>query len=135
MGGVIVLFDTDIFIWVQRGNIKAAHLIESDEERLLSAQTYMELLQCAGNRRQHEQTQSFLKTFGFITLPLSENIGHRAAVYIEEYALSHGLRAGDAIIAATAAEHGVPLCTSNAKHFNPIQDLKTKIFKPSGAST
>ena len=57
-----------------------------------------------------------------------------SAVYIEQYALSHGLRAGDAIIAATAAEHGVTLCTGNAKHFNSIQDLKTKIFKPSVAS-
>jgi len=124
-----VIFDTDIFIWVQRGNIKAACLIESDDGRMLSVQTYMELLQCAENRQQHEKTQSFLKEFGFRTLPLSENIGHRAAVYIEEYGLSHGLRAGDAIVAATAAEHGLILCTGNAKHFNPIRDLKTRIFK------
>ena len=53
-----------------------------------------------------------------------------AAVYIEEYGLTHGLRAGDAIIAATATEHGLVLCTGNAKHFNPIRELKTKIFKP-----
>jgi predicted nucleic acid-binding protein len=124
------MFDTDIFIWVQRGNVKAAHLIEREEERLLSLQTYLELLQCAENRRQHEQTRSFLKTFGFATLPLTENIGHRAAVYIEEYALSHGLRAGDAIVAATAAEHGLTLCTGDGKHFSPIRDLKTRVFKP-----
>jgi len=48
---------------------------------------------------------------------------------MEEYALSHGLRAGDAIIAATAAEHNIALCTSNAKHFKPIKDLKTHILK------
>jgi predicted nucleic acid-binding protein len=125
-----VIFDTDIFIWVQRGNLKAAHLIEGENERLLSVQSYMELLQGAENRRQHEQTKSFLRDFGFSTLPLTENIGHRAAVYIEEYGLSHGLRAGDAIVAATAAEHGVMLCSSNAKHFSPIRDLKTKIFRP-----
>ena len=127
---VTVIFDTDIFIWVQRGNIKAAQVIESENERLLSVQTYMELLQCAENRQQHEQTKSFLKTFGFDTLPLTENIGHRAAVYIEEFGLTHGLRAGDAIIAATATEHGLVLCTGNSKHFNPIRELKTKIFKP-----
>ncbi|MEI6807961.1 MAG: type II toxin-antitoxin system VapC family toxin [bacterium] len=125
-----MIFDTDIFIWVQRGNIKAAGVIETDSERMLSVQTYMELLQCAENRQQHEKTKSFLKEFGFGTLPLSENIGHRAAVYIEEYGLSYGLRAGDAIVAATAAEHGLTLCTGNAKHFNPIRDLKTKSFKP-----
>ncbi len=125
-----MIFDTDIFIWVQRGNLKAAQLIEGEDERLLSVQSYMELLQGAENRRQHEQAKSFLRDFGFSTLPLSENIGHRAAVYIEEYGLSHGLRAGDAIVAATAAEHGVVLCTSNAKHFSPIRDLKTRIFRP-----
>lgn len=130
MGDATVIFDTDIFIWVQRGNLKAAHLIEGEDERLLSVQSYMELLQGAENRRQHEQTKSFLRDFGFSTLPLSENIGHRAAVYVEEYGLSHGLRAGDAIVAATATEHGVILCTSNAKHFSPIRDLKTRIFRP-----
>ena len=125
-----MIFDTDMFIWVQRGNLKAAQLMEGEDERLLSMQSYMELLQGAENRRQHDLTKSFLRDFGFSTLPLSENIGHRAAVYIEEYGLSHGLRAGDAIVAATAAEHGLILCTSNAKHFSPIRDLKTRIFKP-----
>jgi len=124
------MFDTDIFIWVQRGNWKAAQVIESEDERLLSVQSYLELLQGATSRRQHEQTKSFLRDLGFITLPLNENIGHRAAVYIEEYSLSHGLRAGDAIVAATAMENGLILCTSNRKHFNPIRDLKTRIFKP-----
>lgn len=125
-----MIFDTDIFIWVQRGNLHAARVVETEEERLLSVQTYMELLQCAVNRQQHETTKSFLKEFGFGILPLSENIGHRAAVYVEEYGLSHGLRAGDAIIAATAAELGLTLCTGNGRHFSPIRDLKTVIFKP-----
>jgi len=125
-----VIFDTDIFIWIQRGNVKAARLIEREEERLISAQTYMELLQCARNKRQLEYTRQFLRDFGFQTLPLSQNIGHRAMVYIELYSLSHGLRAGDAIVAATAAETNLVLCSGNAKHFAPIQDLKFKRFRP-----
>lgn len=125
-----MIFDTDIFIWVQRGNRNAAELIEKEDERLLSLLSYMELMQCAKNREQHNITKRFLKEFGFQTLPLTENIGHRAAVYIEEYTLSHGLMAGDAIVAATATEYGVMLCTSNARHFKPIKDLKVRIFKP-----
>jgi hypothetical protein len=125
-----VIFDTDIFIWIQRGNLKAARLVEQEDERFISVQTYLELLQGAENRRQHECTKQFLKEFAFRTLPLSGNIGHRATVYIEEYSLSHGLRAGDALIAATAAESNMVLCSGNSKHFKPIKDLKLKLFHP-----
>ncbi len=126
----MMLFDTDIFIWVQRGNKKAVSLMEDIEERHLSVQTYLELLQNAQNKDQHRQTKDFLKTFDFIVLPFTENIGHRACVYIEEYALPNGLRAGDAIIAATATENNLTLLTSNAKHFRAIKDLRLKIFRP-----
>ena len=125
-----MLFDTDLFIWMQRGNAKAARLVDQEEERLLSVQTYMELLQGAANRQQHQYVKGFLKDFGFRTLPLTENIGHRAAVYVEEYALSHALRAGDAIIAATATENDLTLCTSNAKHFRAVRDLRLRKFVP-----
>ena len=126
----MILFDTDIFIWVQRGHKRAVGLMEGAEARFLSVQTYLELLQNAQNKKQHQQTKDFLKTFDFIVLPLTENIGHRACVYIEEYALSTGLRAGDAIVAATAIENNLTLITSNAKHFKSIKDLKLKIFRP-----
>lgn len=90
----------------------------------------MELLQCAQNKKQHNATRSFLTEFSFTILPLSENIGYRASIYLEEYALSCGLRAGDAIIAATATENNLILSSANAKHFKSIHDLKLKVFKP-----
>jgi len=90
----------------------------------------MELLQGAQNKEQHAYIKDFLAEFNFEILSLTENIGHRAAIYIEEYSLSSGLRAGDAIIAATATEHHFELMTSNVKHFRTIRDLKLKPFKP-----
>jgi predicted nucleic acid-binding protein len=125
-----VLFDTNILIWIQRGNHRVAVLVEKEEERCISVLTYMELLQGAREKRQHKQILDFLREFSFRILPLSENIGHRAAIYVEEYSLSHGLRAGDAIIAATATESGLTLCTSNARHYRPIKELKLRTFKP-----
>jgi predicted nucleic acid-binding protein len=125
-----MLFDTDIFIWVQRGNARAAARINAAQERYVSIQTYMELLQSTANKKQHQYTKSFLIDLEFTILPLTENIGHRAAVYIEEYSLSSGLRAGDAIIAATAVENNIPLMTSNIKHFKPINELILKGFQP-----
>lgn len=125
-----MLFDTDIFIWIQRGNEKAAQLVDREPARFLSIYTYMELLQGAKNKEQHKYVVHFLKDFGFQTLPTTENIGYRAAVYVEEYTLSNGIRSGDAIIAATAVEHGLTLCTSNQKHFKALKELRLKVFKP-----
>ena len=125
-----MLFDTDILVWIQRGNYRAAALVDREENRFISVLTYMELLQGAREKRQHEHILDFLSEYSFRILPLSENIGHRAAVYVEEYSLSHGLRAGDAIIAATATDNNLTLCTSNLKHYKPIKELKLKGFKP-----
>ena len=125
-----MLFDTDIFIWVQRGNEKAAKLMEKAAEKYLSIQTYMELLQCVRNKTQHKNIKDFLTSFGFNVLPLTENIGHRASIYIEEYTLSSNICSGDAIIAATAVENNMMLSSSNIEHFKVVKDLKLKTFKP-----
>lgn len=125
-----MIFDTDIFIWIQRGNDKVARLLDSSAERYLSIQTYMELLQGARNKEQQGYAKDFINDFNFTILPLTENIGHRAAIYIEQYSLSSGLRAGDALIAATALENNMPLVSSNVKHFRPIKNLSFKTFHP-----
>jgi predicted nucleic acid-binding protein len=125
-----MIFDTDIFIWAQRGNEKAARIMEKAKERFLSIQTYMELMQCATNKTQHKYVKDFITSFGFVVLPFTENIGHRASIYIEEYTLSSGLRSGDAIVAATAVENNLTLTSSNLKHFRAIKDLSFKSFKP-----
>ncbi|MFZ0614169.1 MAG: type II toxin-antitoxin system VapC family toxin [Desulfobacterales bacterium] len=125
-----LIFDTDIFIWIQRGNQKAAELIDRSSERYLSVYSYLELLQTANDGRQQDYVHDFLSSFDFTALPLTENVGHRALIYIEAYSLSHGLRAGDAIIAATASENNMTLVSGNAKHFKPIKGLKLKVFRP-----
>lgn len=125
-----MLFDTDIFIWVQRGHDKAAALIDASRERFLSVETFMELLQAADDKRQQRLTKQFIADAGFVVLPLTENIGHRALIYVEEYGLGSGMRAGDAIIAATAVENNLPLVTGNGKHFRQVKDLDIKLFRP-----
>ena len=124
-----MLFDTDVLIWAQRGSIKAAKIISAEGERIISIVTYMELLQNAKNKNQHKIIKEFLKDFNYLTFSLTENIGHRAAIYIEEYGLSSGLRVGDALIAATAVENGLQLITANQKHFRVIKELDLKIFR------
>ena len=89
-----MIYDTDILIWVQRGNEKAAKLIEKDEHRHLSIQGYMELLQGAKNKAHHKYVKDFISEFEFSILPLTENIGHRALIYVEEYAHSSNMMSG-----------------------------------------
>ncbi|WP_267256861.1 PIN domain-containing protein [Coxiella endosymbiont of Ornithodoros maritimus] len=125
-----MIFDTDILIWVQRGNLKAAGLIEKAEERMISIYSYMEMVQCAIPKSQHKIMYAFLREYDFKIQSLSEKIGHRAAIYIEEYALSSSLCAGDAIIAATAVENNLGIATTNNKRFKCIKDLQFNLFKP-----
>lgn len=124
------MYDTDILIWVQRGSEKAARLIEKDQDKYLSIHSYMELLQGAKNKVQHQYVKDFICDFDFLILPLSENIGHRALIYVEEHALAANMRAGDALIAATAVERNLTLVSSNTKHFRPVEGLQLKPFKP-----
>ena len=130
VGGGSMIFDTDVFIWIQRGSKRAAAMLDRHAERFIAVQTYMELLQGALNRVQQAATRRFLRDFGIQILPLSPEIGNRAMSLVEQYALSHNMRAADALIAATALEAAQPLCTSNVKHFRPIPLLELERLVP-----
>ena len=125
-----MIFDTDIFIWIQRGSVKAARLLENCNERFIAVQTYMELMQGAKNKTQLAQTRRFLKDFNIRVIPLSSEIGNLAMSLVEQYTLSHDLRSGDALIASTAIDQSQTLCTSNDKHYRQIPLLELQILKP-----
>jgi len=125
-----VIFDTDVLIYAQRGARRAALAIDAADERFVSIQSLMELLQGARDKDDLRIIKKFMVDLSFAVLPLTENVGHRALVYVEEYGLSSGLRAADALIAATAVESAMPLMTANAKHFRAIKDLELVVFKP-----
>ena len=50
-----MLFDTDVVIWVLRGNAKAARVIDAEPDRAMSIVTYMELVQGARSRQELRQ--------------------------------------------------------------------------------
>lgn len=127
---VTMIFDSDVLIWFFRGNPKAAQVVENDAFRSLSVVCYMEVLRGAFDKRELKTISDLLERFGFNILPLSESIGARAASYIEEFTLKSGLSVADALIAATAVEHGQSLCTANHKHFRIIPTLDTAVFRP-----
>jgi len=125
-----MLFDTNVLIWVLRGNVKAAQAIDDCDRRSLSVVTYMELLQGARNKAEVRAIKAFLADIRFTALPLTENIGHRASIYMEEYVLADSMSMADALIAATAIEAKQALISGNAKHYKAIQELDLKRFRP-----
>lgn len=125
-----MIFDTDVLIWFLRGNEKAAQAVDAADTRSISIVTYMELLQGARDKGESHQIKAFLKDFGFRTVPLTENIGHRASIYVEEYALATSIGVADALVAATAVEANDILLTGNVKHYKAVQDLQLKRFSP-----
>ncbi len=125
-----MLFDTDVIIWALRGNRKAAAAIDKSPERFISAISYMELVKGARDKREQRAAKGFLLDLSFEILPVSGTVSHRAMVYMEEFALGSGIDLADALIAATAAEHSMKLCTGNAKHYKAIPDIELSVFKP-----
>jgi predicted nucleic acid-binding protein len=124
-----MIFDTDVLIWALRGHAGAARAIDRAERPRVSVVSLMELVQGCRDAKELRMTRAFLADLGFQVLPLSENIGHRASIYVEEYALKSGLQLADALIAATAAENELGLCTANAKHYRVIQDVALNVFR------
>ena len=125
-----MLFDTDVLIWLFRGNRKAARSVDAATERSISIVTYMELVQGARSHQELRQIKDFLSDAAFQVVPLSDSIGHRASIYVEEYGLGTSLGVADSLIAASAVEYNQPLCTGNHRHYNPIKKLATKPFRP-----
>jgi len=125
-----MLFDTDILIWALRGHLGAAALLEGSVERCISTITYMELIRGARDRHHIGGIRAFVDDLAFQVLPLTENTGHRAIIYLEEYGLRSGFDIADALIAATAVEQGLVLCSGNEKHFRAIAELVVQAFRP-----
>ncbi|MBQ9368699.1 MAG: type II toxin-antitoxin system VapC family toxin [Victivallales bacterium] len=125
-----MLFDTDVLIWALRGSLKAAKEINEDSNRFISAVSYMELMQGARNKREQTLIKRFLSQLGFIVLPITEAVSHRATIFIEENALKSGMQLADALVFATACENSLTLCSANKKHFDGLDSLDAKVFVP-----
>lgn len=54
---------------------------------------------------------------------IDEETGARAGEYLRQFHGSHGVEVADALIAASAVQHGARLWTRNRKHF-PMRDIQ-----------
>jgi len=123
-----MVFDTDVLIGAVRRHPLALELIEGDASRAVSVATCMEFLVGARNKQELTVLRGFLGRFE--RLPLTEEIGNRAQVYIEQHTLKIALSPMDALVAATACENNLSLCTANVKHYRAMSNLELVPFRP-----
>lgn len=125
-----VLVDTDVLIWFLRGRESAREALEACDSVELSAVTYMELVQGVRSKEELRLLRLTIRRNGWRVLPLTENIGQRATVYLENHALSDGMRLADALIAASAVESGAVLLTGNDRHYKCVPGLALDRYEP-----
>ena len=125
-----MLVDTDVLIWHLRGYAQATRRLDQLDALTLSAVSYLEVLQGMRNKAELAAVKKMLERRAATLLPLSEAITLRAIDLMESLSLSHGLQMGDALIAATALDHGLPVLTANVKHFSPVEGLTVEAFLP-----
>ena len=125
-----VLIDTDVLIWLARGNVNASRVIESLGDWAISSISYTEMIQGCRNKAEQKALQKAFKSTEDTILGVTPGINDQAVALVELHALSHSLHMADALIAATALEHSLPLLTGNAKHFEVVHGLQVVVFKP-----
>jgi len=109
-----LLVDTDVFIDHLRG---AAELVPGRHRLHYSVVTRAELF--AGNTATNLSSQLLAP---FRELAVDRAIAERAGRIAREF----GVRLPDALIAATALEHGLGLVTRNLKHFDSVRGLRLR---------
>jgi len=117
------LLDTNILILYLRkteGYYELLDTLAADDTLFISAITRLEIIR--GMRdREREATLNILDSLE--TIEISINVADKAGELIRTWRTKGiVLEDADALIAATALEHGLALVTTNAKHF-PMPDL------------
>jgi hypothetical protein len=116
--------DTDIFIDDSRGIAAATAFLHSQLQTgdlQMSIVSAMELVQGCRNAVALARVRQLLQTV--TVLPLDTGISQTALQLMDTFFLSHGLQIPDALIAATALEHGLTLYTRNVRDFQMIPSL------------
>lgn len=130
--GAFLLIDTDVVIGFLRGRAPAREAISKHHPVEISAVTYMEVAQGVRNKQELQLFRRTIRICGWRILPLTEEVGSRAIAYVEEYALSHDMRMGDALVAASAMVSGLGLLTGNTRHYRFLPGLALERYDPAG---
>jgi predicted nucleic acid-binding protein len=119
-----VLVDSDILIEVSRGRnadivARWMDLSNSDDAVLYSPVSVAELWAGARPKEREALRNLFL---ALTCVPVDEEAGRQAGLYLHQYRRSHAVELADALIAAGAVANSAELWTRNRKHY-PMKEI------------
>ena len=121
-----MIVDSDVIIEILRGNSRTTAWFQK-QRSAGTAIRYSPVTRAevrAGTRPKERAAISAL--FESITVvPIDASMADLAGERLARYARTHNVQLGDALIAASALEHGDELATFNARHFPGIKKIVT----------
>ena len=120
----MILTDTCVLIDYFREVPEVTKIIKNTgiKNIVLNSIIVMEIL--AGARDKVELNSIKKRLNKFQILEINQQIMDDASSLTENFCLSHGLKIPDAIIAATAKFHGIPLYTFNKKDYRFVSGIE-----------
>lgn len=115
----MVVVDTDILIWILRGDLNVKEKFKATVTNT-GGEVYITPVQAAeiysGMRpKEREATESFMESLP--VLALDGETGKLAGEFIRNYGKSHNVTLADAFIAASVKARAFTLWTLNKKHY------------------
>lgn len=121
-----VLLDSSILIEVQKGDVSVSDRLFDIKNRVcISRVTAYEIIHGSRDKEELRKNKSLLGRIEIIEI--DEEISKQAYGLLETYVLKSRLNLPDALIAASALVHSLPLWTTNIRHFQPIKEIE--LFK------
>lgn len=122
------LIDTDILIWVLRGNIKYEEYLQDLKDKDSLSLSTITIAEIYKNVFPSEMVKTENLIQEFYTWDVTEQIAKQAGLYWQQYIKRlQNFTISDCLIAATANVNDLTLASLNTKHF-PMKDIK--MLKP-----
>lgn len=118
------LIDTDILIWVLRGNKKYEEILQNLKDKKALSISTITIAEIYKNIFPSEivRTEGLLNEFQ--TWDVTSHIAKQAGLYWQQYSKQlKNLSLTDCLIAGTANLHNATLISLNARHF-PMKDIR-----------